>query len=246
MNAERQIFNRLLKTIGENHSAIKKDTFSGFCALKGAHYAGDLFVFGRAPNGWNKLNIKAQVVKEKREATLSEIFGVRKNNNFDPMSWVSQDWGLNKSGKYNPARSAFWRIARQLVHELKIADVDSDQWSSFLAWSNLYKISPYEGGNPSSQLANIQLNDCIELLRYEMSEWAPKRALFLTGKDWFDALKVPIEVSNSKSHFGRYVELAGKLKSQKTGMEIKVVVAKHPQGKPEEPFIKEVLRAFES
>ena len=137
MNTERQIFDRMLKTLGQNHSAIKRDLFSGFCALKGSRYVGDIFIFGRAPNGWNELNVKEQVVKEKRKEILNEIFGARKNNNFDPMSWVAQDWGLERKNSYNPARSAFWRVARQLVHELKIADVENDHWSSFLAWSNL-------------------------------------------------------------------------------------------------------------
>lgn len=67
------------------------------------------------------------------------------------MLWVKDGWGA--TDRYNTKRSAFWRAVRGVVEGLGISDVEHDTWSSHLVWSNLYKLSPADGGNPSDPSA---------------------------------------------------------------------------------------------
>ena len=73
------------------------------------------------------------------------------------------------------------RVTRETVGRLGIADISTRSWPSTLCWTNLYKISPFAGGNPSRSLADAQLDKCIQILKIEVSDWKPRRLLFLTG-----------------------------------------------------------------
>ena len=53
-------------------------------------------------------------------------------------------------------RSAFFRVAKKLLSELEIVDEHNEDWASFLVWSNLYKITPFHGGNPGERMAQVQ------------------------------------------------------------------------------------------
>ena len=68
--------------------------------------------------------------------------------------------------------------------QLWIAEHSSNDWSSHLVWSNLYKLSPRDGGNPSGRLQNIQLDGCRALFNLEVETYRPGRLLLLTGWDW--------------------------------------------------------------
>jgi hypothetical protein len=99
------------------------------------------------------------------------------------MRWVTDLWGAREG--YNTARSAFWRVLRRIVLSDPAGVADADRWSSRLAWTNLYKVSPGAGWNPGADLQRAQHRDAAELLRLELAEFAPKRVLALTG-GWVD------------------------------------------------------------
>ena len=159
------------------------------------------------------------------------------------MRWVIDLWEARDS--YNTRRSAFWRVIRNTLRDLDICDVENEYvpWSSHLVWSNLYKVSPAEGGNPNNALINIQFPLCKKMLRLEVNEFKPKRLLFLTGNDWADDFltdkwfKRNSQIGNGAYN---YVEDFGLLRKS-----IKFVVACHPQGRPEEDWTNEVAGAFE-
>lgn len=54
-----------------------------------------------------------------------------------------------------------------------------------MAWSNLCKVAPCDGGNPNDRLYAEQLDACRELLRRELDELRPALTVVLAGIDWF-------------------------------------------------------------
>ena len=157
------------------------------------------------------------------------------------MSWVSDHWSTKDrpvSEKYRTNRSAFWRTTRRVVKELNIADVDTVEWPSHLVWSNLYKVSPATGGNPSDFLCDLQLSGCSDLLRLELQTYQPKRVLFLTGSNWADAFLKDIMIHKTDGF--DYVSGTGIVEGAR------FVIVSHPQGKCETQWVNEVLEAFKS
>ena len=71
-------------------------------------------------------------------------------------------------------------------------------WPSHIAWSNLAKGAPWEGGNPASAVLAAQRGHAgTSLLARELTELRPRRVVALTGSWWFspfaDALDLPLE-----------------------------------------------------
>ena len=235
-----RVFDSMLKKVGTKYPD-PDNRLTGMLAVRGLHYTRELMVVGIAPNGYccepTAAELTDQNVREIFESCVADL------SRGDPMRWVIDYWGAGKF--YNTRRSAFWRVIRNTLRDLEICDVKNEYvpWSSHLVWSNLYKVSPADGGNPDNALKDIQLPLCKKMLRLELNEFKPKRLLFLTGDDrsneflkdrWF---KRSSQIRNSAYD---YVENFGLLRKS-----IKFVVACHPQGKPEEDWTNEVVRAFE-
>lgn len=230
---------KTLRSLGE---AARKspNKHIGFIAVKGRRYKKDLMVVGRALNGSNHcFNFSQLTNPRERNHVLRMIresaYG-RPDEDTCPLQWVTDEWG--NENDYNPAKSAFWRVIRRIVHTLKIAAQD-EPWSSSLVWSNLYKISPHGGGNPGNKLCNLQLDGCKTLLFKEIEDYQPKRLLFLTGWDWAkDFLEGKGDIQSVDKG---YVQASGSLDC---GGQIHVVVAVHPQCKKEDRWVQEVMAEF--
>ena len=147
------------------------------------------------------------------------------------MTWVSECWGSRQG--YNTKKSAFWRVTRELVHRLGIADVGKKDWPSHIAWSNLYKVSPDKGGNPTEALKEAQFPYCAKILAAEIRELKPRRVVFLTGWQWAKRFLGELGVNSSISCAGGLLEASGRLPS---GSDF--VVLPHPQGKPQKEIVK--------
>jgi hypothetical protein len=213
---------------------VRLDAFSG---VRGATYNGELLVVGRAVNRWENSFTTADLgVPERRYAIASELEAGRQ----DPgkLAWVANQWGTRE--EYNPARSAFWRVIRRVQDGLGLSV--SREWSSDLAWSNLYRVAPSDGGNPPASLMRVQHRACSDLLVREIEELVPRRILFLTGADWFSPFAGTLGLVAKAGHTGGEVQLTGRIASG--GGEAAVVVARHPQGKDETQWVADVLNAF--
>ena len=242
MTQETLFAKRILAPIGavaETLSRHKCRQLSGFLAAQGGQYRGCLMVVGRAPNGWE---VSAYLEKFATCAGREEFTQqVQKSvDGPDPMAWVQKQWGATDC--YNTQRSAFWRVIRRVTQCLCSTGGNGEDWPSHLVWSNLYKVSPAAGGNPGNGLRKIQFPGCKELFQLELETYRPKRLLLLTGwDDWAERFLdqlAPDDVAGMA-----YVERVGTIV---LGQEhqIRVVVAYHPQGRPEETWSGEVLEAF--
>lgn len=191
-------------------------------------------VVGRAPNGWDSgFSVKDLGDPDFCRRTILEV----RPQASDPMEWLAEAW--SGKVKYKAKRSAFWRVARTVLLRLKGLD-DLPQWHSYLAWTNLCKLAPAKGRNPSTGLWHAQLPACIELLNHEIRELQPKRILVMTGSDWIDPFR--FELAAPEGHRS-YVVRTGRI-DLPGGRSADVVVSKHPERKPEAQIVSEVLAAF--
>ena len=234
---ERELFaSTVLGAVGQQAARLGNTKITGFLAMVGHAYDRGLMVVGRAVNGWadgitpSQLGAPAEVEWYARLVQKS-VSG----NGECPMYWVTAGWGVGDG--YNTKRSAFWRCIRRVVQDLGIADVEDAGWSSHLVWSNLYKVSPAGGGNPSNVLCEIQFPGCAELLNLELRAYRPARVLFLTGVDWAAPF---LQAGGLQEGVGfHYVKRAGDAHGARC------VVAVHPQGKPGAAWAREAVTAFD-
>ena len=230
----------ILSAIISHADRLNDTKITGFLSMEGNLYDRELMVVGRAVNGWTDGILISELNSQKSIEKYADIVFQSVSPNRCPMSWVTDRWGNDHA--YNSKRSAFWRVTRAVVDNLHIANIDESNWPSHLVWSNLYKVAPADGGNPSDTLCDIQFTGCQSLLELELSLYNPKRLLFLTGLDW---AKPFMENICDLTRTGKtYSEAVGEFK--RDNLTTKVVVAVHPQGKPEETWVQEITQAFEA
>lgn len=214
---KREIFPIYKKLIEEN--SFKN--ICTFCFQWGKNYpfdksSGLLFV-GKGVNGWVTDETD---VTQLFDITNPERIFARK----DQMEWVNNLSG-NTSG-YNTRKSAFWRLIKKVSETYY-----PDKWYSNIAWTNLYKIAPWTGGNPNGKLQNAQRKYCFDLLTKEIELLTPKYVILLTsGWEWAFIKHLngneKLDVVAEKK-WGKYktvmIEISG----------IKFIMSHHPQGKNE-------------
>jgi hypothetical protein len=107
-----------------------------------------LFI-GKSVNSWvtNELDIEKLFDYKNSERII---------NRDDEIFWVER----NDNPHYNSNTSAFWR----LIKKITIKHFKENDWYNKIAWTNLYKVSPWEGGNPDAFLKKLQSNLCIKIL----------------------------------------------------------------------------------
>lgn len=234
--------NQILTSVAHGYASPKKLT--GFMARKGQFYNHEIMVVGRAVNGWISeadARLANELVDTEKRAHFRIASQCLDCNSVCSMQWVMNNWTNTNPREYCSNRSAFWRVIKSLVLQFNIDGLNEGNWSSHLVWSNLYKVSPYVGRNPSDKLCWIQLKSCISLFQLELAEYMPKRLLLLTGENW--AKDFLPNICNGKKVVGNYIEACGYLNNiQKT----KVVVASHPERKNEGVWMQEVYSAFET
>ena len=242
-------FIKLLEATAKTYSGEKGLT--ALFPIEGNKYKSrrDLMVVGRALNSWGNEHEKMWWSKDKFSKQIgNNIIGYSKEKGgVCSMKWITDHWKKNSEASekdgYHMNSSAFWRVTKNILKELKVTQSETD-WSSYLVWTDLYKVSYNDGGNPSKRLMNTQFKDCVSFLKKEIEYFNPKRILFLTGYDWFE------EFENEKAFEKKFIverKYRGELVEWKGYLgRIKIVVAKHPQGKPEWKYVQQVVKSFSS
>lgn len=232
---QKKIYKNLLTSLEASNYKNRSQELCCFTAQKGSDYNNKLMIVGRAVNDWSsEFRLNDVQINE----LLHELFLNSPEHNC-PLQWVESSWGSVK--EYNAKKSAFWRVVKNL--SLNINQLESDSsWVSKIVWSNLYKIAPSGGGNPSDSLCDAQFEACNELLKAEIIEFKPKYIVFLTGEDWFNGfLSENVELKTVDGL--KWVDAYGVIKLD--NIVSKVVIAKHPQGKPESELFNEIINALE-
>lgn len=146
-----------------------------FCVQWGKNYPtenhdGILFV-GRATNGWVSNTNDVNLLFGEPDAT-NTIF-----NRKDQLEWKENSPKGHKSN-YSP----FWQFVKNVTQQHFKC---KNGWTSHIAWSNLYKVSPIGEGNPNEQMKKEQLDVCKQILKMEIEILSPKFVVIPTGEDWY-------------------------------------------------------------
>jgi len=240
----KELYQELFEHIYKEKRLRIRKPLTSFAALSGNEYSHELMVVGRSVNGWNPQFSLRDLEKDKASEIIDKVFTPEKWLDPDdpiifdnPILWFSKNWGRRNG--YNTKRSAFWRVIHSIVKELGVADVSSSAWPSFICWSNLYKVSPAERGNPSEKLMKTQHNICARILRKEVTVWKPRRVLFLTGMTWAEPFLNEMEFRPGENLPPDPIEADGTIFNRS-----KVVVGPHPQCKPEKPLVDSIKAVF--
>ncbi|MBI1249132.1 hypothetical protein GC197_14975 [bacterium] len=256
----------LLEIAASKNARIQGKELTAFCGVAGSEYDHELMVVGRAVNGgtdgWNAEQVADEAF---RRETIENLLEKRDQKR---LQWVLGCW--QKSGRrcndcnarfqrrskqcpecnsdntrklYNTAKSQFWRVIRRVVLNLEFGQNSQTSWANQVAWTNLYKVSPHGGGNPSSALCSLQWKHCEKILRHEITTWKPRRILFLAGYDWANNFCKALGIHGSELKETRFVQFTG-IHSETNA---KVVVGPHPQGKRvncERSYAAELVKCF--
>jgi len=241
-SGEQEILVReILVPIGQNAAKIPEKMITGLLSVEGHSYNQNLMIIGIAGNGWIEGVQPVEMAdKSQAERFANEIIDSVSGKVECPMKWVTDQWGATSG--YNTKKSQFWNVIRKVTYKLGIADEYEDDWPSCLVWSNLYKISPDEGGNPSKTLRDVQQYGCNSILKSELVRYRPRHLLFLTGLGLIEQFQPALEL-NEKRISMKYVEAVARINLD-TDYVTKVVIAAHPRGKKQSEWVNEVTESF--
>ena len=241
MRTERDILeHNILRGIGKILSGKKSYEITGFLAEKGNLYNGELMVVGRALNGWVHCKSLSALTDQSECKAYAEKIEERNKSEQGSLTWLKELW--ENPNSYNPKRSAFWRVIRQVVeglHLMKEGEAASS-FTSHIVWSNLYKVGPNERRNPNGKLCEAQLQGCRTLLEHEIKTYKPSRLLLITGWNWassFLDVLGNIEVVDQT-----FVEAAGYLPD--TGTRVVVTVRPERVKGGERAWVEEIMSEF--
>lgn len=232
------------------------DSMAHFVSMKGVHYDENELKFlliGWAPNGWDPL------------LTINkEVFGLdaeRQFNNIHRFRWIEEingalysinDRELPISKRYCLSKKHYWIKAKEVWRQLSNNTEERGIWQENIAWTNLYKIAPNTGNdpNPDEHLRSKQLEVCKEILTEEIRNYKPTHILIFSGYDvWFEPFKDVFEevvdrkvrnISKGPNKNDVYVEATARIGKAK------VVVSCRPEYRDTEPFVKQIIEAFDS
>ena len=203
------------KEIEEN----EKEEYTVFTAMKGKGYSRDndirFMLVGRAVYGWDEYrtdDTKESFV-ETSWVNLNNLEGAMVLGGEDRFEWIDTSnnvpkniyrKGIDKTiikGDYKIRKSAFWSYTKEIWDGISGESTEWEKrWFEKIVWTNLYKIAPHDGGNPSEKAVEKQKDICVKLLKAEIEYFQPTHVLFVTGADWFEDF-----LKNQKQEFDNLV-----------------------------------------
>lgn len=224
--------------LSASFSAQKEPQYVVTSALSGKKYDGGLMVVGRAVNSWRDENrFTLSEIRETEGLLWHKLLEEQKRAEC-PMQWLSDSWSIPQKDKYNAKRSAFWRVAKDIQEKLHFVPQNCDDWPSYLTWSNLYKIAPSDGGNPSWPQCELQQADCIDIFMQELVTYRPKILLLMTGYSWAEPFIKKL-ASDVYQFTDCCVEAVVTFSIE--AQEYQAIITKRPEGKKHHIFVEAIL-----
>lgn len=219
-----------------------------FVGMKGKYYdetTQKLLIIGRAPNGWEQLPTEdGEIFSREAEKRF------KSNSRFD---WVESKNGVLYSKHcegYCIDNKPFWSYPKEIFNQLTSNICKDEFWVEYIAWSNLYKVSPREEGNPNKKYRQKQLAACKKILKKELLELEPTHVLIMTGFDeWFSDFSDVFDsvcdkgvrnISQGDNRNDVYVEGTATLGKSK------MVIACRPEYRNMEKYVAAVMDTFSS
>lgn len=196
-------------------------------------------VVGIATNGWEPAVGVADLSTDagcQEQATNARELAVSRRHR---LTWVTE---LETSTKRRHSQigndSAFWRVTRKVVQRLYTQTNQSpDVWCEGLAWTNLYKVAPSDGGNPSTTLCDAQLEHCCQLLQLELTKLHPARTLVVANVAWWWPFAAHLGLTITPKR-GPQVQATSRF------ADTTIVFTERPERKAEQPYVDAVVERF--
>ncbi|MDR2006423.1 MAG: hypothetical protein LBP78_04185 [Acidaminococcales bacterium] len=179
-----------------------------------------LFV-GKAVYGWN---FSAAKFDRQRFFTGNERIANREQMTF-----------LQGEKNKIAARSSFWGVIYGLCKELY---GQQDDWYEYVAWSNLYKLSLYDGYNPPKWLQDWQRPVCIKILQEEIKILRPTHVIFFTS-GWEESLLAGLGLSQGQWRTEHWGSVPYQIHYWSDNG-VKYIRSVHPQGKKEKEHVDKI------
>jgi hypothetical protein len=232
----------ILDAVGKAKGKFRNTPLTAFDTLVGSQWSRELLLVGRAANGWGDAWTTDEAMSpEGRSRIAHKLTEAVSKDRQCSMTWVTDWWSTD--APYNTAGSAFWRVAKVVTEQLGFVPAGAN-WASQLAYTNLYRVSPHAGGNPSDALCRAQEQSCIQALGEDLHRLEPRRVLFLTGYGWAGPFVEGLGDWKPLDTRIEGIEAAGRL--ERAGRSIQVVIAPHPQGKQEQRLTQGIGQAWKA
>ena len=242
----KELYKRLYQDCAQSEAFIQD---AHFVSMRGVFYNENkkkLLLIGRAPNGWGSLlTANADAFAEDAQRQFNDVHRFNWIESVNGTLYSTHD--RQNKNRYCIDTKPFWYYAREIWQALSGEARDYYIWTENIAWSNLYKVSPAQSDNPSSESMILQRPACIDILKRELELYAPTHILLLTGYDWFAPFSEVFEdvVDTGKRNVMRgasknedYVEATARYH------DAKVVVACRPEQRDKAGFVEAVVNAF--
>lgn len=172
-----------------------------------------LLYIGRAVNGW-----EFDWHEDTLEGLVNQVF----SHGFDVDSISTNP--IQPDG-YNFNRSPFWQLCRKLF-EMK---GETSDWSSRVAWSNLFKVAPYSRYNPDGKDIALQIKPCIDLIKKEIETYRPSHVVFVTDTWWMEPTNYTNESFAKELGVTLFPNSTNTIVGHGTYLGAKLVVTKRPE-----------------
>lgn len=196
-----------------------------------------LMIIGRCLNGWEVEFPNCETINDTLDSILNQPSRFEDAVNENVIPYIDEQ-GNEK--RYYYSRSAFWR----LIKKLSITYNGEEDWNEKIVWSNLYKVSPRKGGNPSWRLIKGKIPTYIEIVKKEIETCNPTHIVFVTDLNFLNPYNKPelrfgdaLNIKEIKENF-KYVVAKGEYNGAK------IVVCKRPERRPTDEMIEEIKKVF--
>lgn len=198
-----------------------------------------VMVVGRAVNGWE---VEFDDCSDLNSTVKSVM--TQKNRLDDFASDCTED---EQGKKYYYATSSFLRMMRQLVGAFTGTE---ENWQQRLAWSNLFKISPRNGGNPSWLMIRNDIPLYYELIKEEIAQNKPDVVVFVTDMNYFDpypnhktysSFRTLINETDLGAVQSEFICMAG---SFVENPDVKLIVCKRPEFRPIAKMVADIVDTY--
>ena len=154
-------------------------------SIEGKEYqSGGIMVCGRAINGWCPIDESVDnddIIERLKKCSSCGLEWVIGENNWehcrDKCKFASDD-------KIDGRRSSspFWLMVKYILgKEYGVSDENAEEYIDKIVWTNLYKVSYEDGGNPE-YFYKPQIKICNEILIKEIECYMPKKIYFITER----------------------------------------------------------------
>lgn len=194
-----------------------------------------ILFYGQCINGqWKPtFNIKETIDKSIVEQGC-EFSNTCNPGEANPLDWVNKHWP-----DYAMYRSFFWNVAYKVTNKIiGIEDYkNSEEWSKYMAWSNLMKIGNIAGGNPNQDEYDGQIKFAVKLFRKELEEIKPEITILLSGMDFSEDFthELGLEPNTEGKEF---IIIASKFN------QTKVILTRRPKVGNNEKCVEEIIEAI--